>query len=178
MATETKKAGVATKAAPVVPKAETTEKFVTKEIDQNQMITVRNGFRGVLVYESARTHEVYKWEAFGDEQPIELRELRNAKSSAKGFFTNNWFMFDGADQWVLEYLGVQQFYQNALSVDNFDKLFSGTSASIEKAVAGLPDGQKAAVAFRAKQLIDEGKFDSYKTISALEKALGIQLIEK
>ena len=82
-------------ATPAAETTVTTEKatkpMIPKDIDPNQIIIVLNGFQGKLVYESPRTHEVYRWDAFGDEQEIELRELRNAKSSAKKFFMNNWF---------------------------------------------------------------------------------------
>lgn len=57
--------------------------IVAKDIDLNQLIVVRNGYQGRLVYKSNRTHEKFVWPEFGSEQMIELKELRNAKNTFK-----------------------------------------------------------------------------------------------
>lgn len=151
---------------------------IPKEIDPNQIIIVLNGFQGKLVYESPRTHELYRWDAFGDEQEMELRELRNAKSSAKKFFLNNWFMFRDEDAWVIDYLGLNQYYKNAINLDDFDELFTKPASEIEKVVSKLSAGQKKSVAYRARQMVLDGEIDSNKAISALEKSLGVDLVER
>ena len=140
------------------------------------MITVRNGFNGMLVYKSSKTGERFVWNGFGDEQDMELQELRNAKNSKKAFFENNWFMI--SDPEVIEYLGVERYYKNALSFENFDDLFSLTPEAIKNKIALLSSGQKATVVYRAKQLIADGTIDSIKVITALEESLGIELIER
>ena len=168
--------------SPVVDAPSTEEKatkpMVPKEIDPTQIIIVRNGFQGRLVYKSPRTGEVYRWESFGDEQEMELRELRNAKSAAKKFFMNNWFVFDKDDAWVIDYLGLGQYYKNALSVDEFDDLFTKTPAKAEDIISKLSAGQKKSVAYRARQMVLNGEIDSNKMIATLEKALGVELIER
>lgn len=163
------------------PKAtESTEAQVTtitaKEIDLHQYITVRNGFQGKLVYKSPKTGEHFVWDNFGDEQEMELLELRNAKNSAKRFFINNWFMFD--DDWVIDYLGIERYYKNAVKIDEFDDVFKQEPAKIKKTILSLSDGQKKSIAYRAKVLISEGKIDSNRSISAIEEALGLELIER
>ena len=150
--------------------------IIPKAVDLGQYITVKNGFHGMLIYKSPRTGEMFRWDNFGDEQEMELRELKNAKSSAKGFFVNNWFMFD--DEWVIDYLGLQQFYKNAVSIDGFDEIFKKTPAEIKKIVKEMSDGQKKSLGYRAIDLITSGEIDSRKTIAALESALGMDLIEK
>lgn len=152
--------------------------IVPKDIDPNQTVIVRNGFQGTLIYKSPRSGEIFKWEAFGDEQEMEIRELRNAKSAKKNFFIHNWFMFNEEDEWVIEYLGLTQYYKNAVKLDEFDELFTKPAAEIEKVVSKLSKGQKKSVAYRARQLVIDGEIDSHKAITALEKSLGIELIEK
>ena len=180
MSNETNKNRAPRSAAPKVetPIEEKAAPIVAKEIDQNQIIIVRSGFHGRLVYRSSRTGEKFAWGEFGDEQEMELRELRNAKSAKKKYFENNWFMFDDEYAWVIGYLGLTQYYKNALPLDGFDDLFKKSPAEIEKAIAKLSKGQKKSVGYRAKQLIAEGEIDSNKAIAALEKALGIELIER
>lgn len=160
-------------------KEEINEKpIVAKEIDQNQIVVVLNGFNGTLIYESPRTHEVFKWNSFGDEQEMELRELRNAKSAAKNFFANNWFMFDEENEWVIDYLGLKQYYKNAIKIDEFESVFKKSPSEIEKIISKLSAGQKKSIAYRARQLVVSGEIDSRKTIAALENSLGVDLIEK
>lgn len=107
---------------PAAEVSETTKKpVVPKEINPNQIITVRNGFQGRLVYKSKRTGERWSWESFGAEQDMELSELKNARNSNKKYFINNWFMFD--EDWVIDYLGMRQYYKNSLNIQDFDQLF-------------------------------------------------------
>ena len=147
-----------------------------KDIDPSQYVTVRNGFQGRLVYKSKRTGERFVWDSFGAEQDMELSELRNARNSNKKYFINNWFMFD--EPWIVDYLGMGKYYRFAISIQDFDKLFTKPASEIEKTIANLSDGQKQSVAYRAKQLISEGGIDSNRLIATLEKCLGIELIER
>lgn len=149
---------------------------VKKELDPNMIITVKNGFQGKLIYKSRRTQERFVWEEFGDEQDMDLQELKNAKNSSKSFFENNWFLID--DPEVLEYLGVSRYYKYALNYDSFDDLFTKDSEEISKIISNLSVGQKKSVAYRAKQLISDGIIDSIKVITALEESLLIELIDR
>ena len=159
----------------VEPQEEKKAFKVKQRLTPHTYVTVRNGFNGKLIYISAHTKEEFVWEHFGDEQEMELQELKNAKSSGKAFFARNWFLFD--DPEVIEYLGVERFYQNALSFEEFDDLFTWPADEIARRVSGLSNGQKQSLAYMAKQQIAEGKIDSIKVIHTLEECLGVELIE-
>ena len=152
------------------------KKPVAKKVDIHEYVPVRNGFQGRLVYVSKRTGEKFVWSEYGDEQEMELLELKNAKNSSKAFFQNNWFMFD--ESWIPEYLGVKQFYRYALPLDSFDSLFEMSPEEVKERISKLSKGQKKSVAYRARVLISEGGIDSIRVINALESALGIELIER
>lgn len=147
-----------------------------EDVNPEMYVMVRNGFNGTLVYKSARTGEKFIWSELGDEQEMQLRELRSAKNNSKKFFENNWFMFD--EDWIIDYLGVRHFYKNAVSIEQFDELLKKSPAAMKKAVASLSAGQKRSLAFRAIELVKSGEIDSIKTINAIEDAFGIELIEK
>ena len=149
--------------------------IVAKEIDPEQYVTVINGFQGQLVYKSPRTGEKFVWDKYGSEQEMQLRELRNAKNTYKKYYINNWFMFN--ENWVVDYLGVAQYYANTIPVDRFDEIFTKPASEIEKILSNLSDGQKRSVAYRAGELIKNGDIDSRKTITTLEKCLNITLID-
>ena len=162
---------------PAAEVSETTKKpVVPKEIDPNQIITVRNGFQGRLVYKSKRTGERWSWESFGAEQDMELSELKNARNSNKKYFINNWFMFD--EDWVIDYLGMRQYYKNSLNIQDFAQLFKKPVGEIEDIISKLSEGQRKSVAYRAKQLIAEEEIDSNRVINTLEKCLGVELVER
>lgn len=165
-------------AAEQSPEDDTRRKYRARDVDTSQMILVRNGFQGLLVYKSSRTGELFEWDEFGGEQEMELRELINAKNSAKGFFINNWFLFDDEDAWVIDYLGVGVYYKNTLNVEEFDELFGMSPDEIGDIVASLSDGQKRSLSYRARVKIANEEIDSTKMIRALEEALGTALVEK
>ena len=159
------------------PKTTSTRQYrVKKNLDPNMIVTVKNGFQGSLVYISSRTNEKFVWEQFGDEQDMDLQELKNARNSSKGFFENNWFLID--DPEVIEYLGVEKYYENALRYDDFDNIFTLSPDEIKYRISLLSRGQKRSVAYRAKQLIAEQKIDSIRVINTLEDSLSTELIER
>lgn len=149
---------------------------VKKNLDPNMIVTVKNGFQGRLIYKSKRTNERFEWEEFGDEQDMDLQELKNARNASKAFFANNWFLID--DPEVLEYLGVAQYYKFALDFNSFDDLFTKVPSEIKNTIDHLSSGQKKSVAYRAKELIADGVIDSIKVINALEESLSIELIDR
>jgi len=154
---------------------EVKQEFQVKEVlTPHSYVTIRNGFNGRLVYVSKRTGERFVWDDFGSEQDMELQELKNAKNSSRAFFENNWFMID--DPEVIAYLGVERYYKNALRFDSFDELFDLSPEDIKKRVALLSAGQKASVAYRARQLIAAKEIDSIRVIEALEDSLSAELI--
>lgn len=162
-----------TVAEPVQPKSIVKTRV---ELDPNSIVTVKNGYQGMLVYKSKKTGERFVWDTFGDEQDIELSELKSAKNSYKTFFINNWFLIEDPD--VIDYLGVGQYYDNALSYEEFESLFTQAPEEIEKKLSRLSSGQKRSIAYRARKLIAEGEIDSNKVIATLEKCLSIELIER
>lgn len=174
MATETKKN--AAEQPEAEPAVEEKKKFTAKDVDPHTLVAVRNGFQGRLCYKSKRTGETWVWDSFGSEQEIEIQELRYAKNAAKSFFANNWFMFNEA--WVVDYLGVRSYYKHAIRVEDFDKIFQKTPAQITSEISQMTKGQKQSVIYRARQLITAGEIDSNKVISALEKALNVELVER
>ena len=150
----------------------------TKDVDVNDTIMVVNGFNGRLVYKSKRTGEKFVWSNLGDEQEMEIRELRNAKNSAKGFFIKNWFMFKKEDQWIIDYLTLGKYYSNSINIDDYDKILMSSANIINSKLANVPEGQKESLANRARTLIQNGDIDSNRSIAALESVLGAVLVER
>lgn len=161
---------------PKLEHAEENQPIVAREIDLHQYVTVRNGFHGKLVYVSKKTGESYTWDEYGSEQEMELIELKDAKNTNKKMFINNWFMFD--ESWIIDYLGLRQYYKNAISIEDFDNIFTKSPEELKAIIAEMPEGQRHSTAYRARALINDGVIDSRKVIATLEEALNTELIEK
>lgn len=157
---------------------ESVKELIPKDVDPNTIVVVTNGFGGQLIYISPRTGEHYIWDDFGDEQEMTIAELKNAKSSAKGFYENNWFMFNSEYGWVIPYLGLEKYYKGSMRIGDLDKVFSMSPATIKDCVSKMPDGQKRTIQYRAIKLIADHEIDSLGVITALEEALGVSLIER
>lgn len=149
---------------------------VRKQLDPHTIVTVKNGFPGMLIYESSKTGEMFRWESLGDEQDMELQELKNARNASKAFYVNNWFRID--DPEILDYLGVAEYYKNALNLIDDETLRTLKPEDIRSTVMKMSDGQKLALKYRVKQMIENGDIDSMKMITAFEEALGVELIER
>ena len=163
---------------PAVKREAVNDKPVTKTrrtFQPDDFVTVRNGFQGKLVYKSSKTGEKYTFDGFGDEHEMEIQELKKAKNDSKKFFANNWFLID--DPEVIDYLGVREYYKDALTYEEFDKLADMTAEEIAERLSRVSEGQKMSVAHHAKKMVMDGKIDSMKAIAALEKGLGVTLIE-
>lgn len=151
---------------------------VPEDVSPNDIVMVRNGFNGRLVYVSTKTGEKYIWDELGDETEMEVKELRTAKNSQKKFFEDNWFMFDDEYSWVIPYIGVTKYYENAVTIDSLKGVLKKTPAEIKKLCAKVNDGQKRTLIYLVKELYANGEIDSLKTVSALEEGLGISLSER
>lgn len=149
---------------------------VRSEIDDRTVVTVKNGFPGVLVYVSRKTGEEFVWPEYGSELEMEYSELKAVRNTKKAYFENNWFLID--DPNILDCLGVANFYRYASRNSGFEKLFDKTPAEIKTDISVMNPEQKRSVSYRARQLIHDGGLDSIKKITALEEALGIELIER
>ena len=149
---------------------------VRKQLDPHTIVTVKNGFPGMLIYESSKTGEMFRWESLGDEQDMELQELKNARNASKAFYVNNWFRID--DPEILDYLGVAEYYKNALNLIDDETLRALKPEDIRSTVMKMSDGQKLALKYRVKQMIENGDIDSMKMITAFEEALGVELIDR
>lgn len=167
MARRTTKTTAAKAAAPVV-----TEPVV--EITNETMVECRNGTAGNLIYKSTlNPGYTVEWEAFGNVQEMEYRELVSMRGNQRRFFEENWILID--DPAIIKKLGVERYYKNSLTTDNFNDVFTMPADEIKKIVPTLPGGTKDAIASEAKKKIETGELDSRSAIKALEDSLSVEL---
>ena len=138
-------------------------------------ILVRNGFHGPLTIQLPKAGYAIRMQEFGDEDYIEVADLRTLRNSSPKYFKKNWILFDDPD--IIEYLHLEEFYKHALSVDGINDLFVIPVDEAVAKICSLSDGQKKTVMYAALHKIETGEMDSLVQIKAFEQALGVQLTE-
>lgn len=146
------------------------------EITNDTMVECRSGVSGNLIYKSMlNPGYTVEWDDLGDVQELEYRELVSMRGNQRRFFEENWILID--DPAVIKKLGVERYYKNSLTTDDFEEVFSMPADEIKKVVPTLPGGTKDAIASEAKKKIESGELDSRSAIKALEDSLSVELEE-
>lgn len=152
---------------------ENTKYNVKQTFEMNELVIVRNATQGKLViYDSDGFANIF--DDFGYSLEMEYKELLRLKKQSINMFKQNYIEISPV---VAKSLGVDKFYQNALSIDSFDEIFELNEDDLKKKILSLNDSTKRSVGLRAVTLIENGQLDSLKKIKTLEDALGYKLIE-
>lgn len=146
-----------------------------KKIPLDAIVYVKNLTGGMLIYQDTRTGYIYTWQKYGEEVPIEMRELVNMKNTNPKFFTENWIQMDIN---VLRDLRMDNYYKDFMSYEDIETLLDNTADVIVKKLEKASPVIKNSVGLRALQLIDERKLTDINVIKSLEQALGCELIER
>ena len=149
------------------------KKSVNFNLDDS--ILVRNGFHGTLVIKLPKAGYTLKMQEYGDEDYIEVADLRALRNAQPKYFKKNWILFDDPD--IIEYLHMEEFYKNTLSIDGIEDLFVIPIDEAVSKIEKLTDGQKKTVMYTAMEKIDNKQLGDLNRIHAFEKALGVPLME-
>ena len=182
----------AAKAAPssivenVVPAAEakktsgtksqsTAAKRATPKFELTDSVLIRNGFHGPLTIKLPKSGYTIKLQEFGDEDYVEIADLRTLRNSNPKFFKKNWILLEDPD--VIAYLHVNEYYKNVLTTEEIEGLFDLPEKEMVQELKKLSDGQKSTAMYAAMEKIEAGTLDSIGKIKALEDIFGCKLME-
>lgn len=149
---------------------------VAKKITNDTMVQCKNGTHGPLIYDSSRNTVSVEWGEFGEVQDLEYGELLIMRGTQPRFFRDNWILIDDAD--VLRKLGVERYYKNSLTSENFDEVFKWEPDKIRSEVPKMSDGMKDSIRIRAKELLKDEKLDSRSIIKAFNEVFDCDLEEE
>ena len=71
---------------------------------------------------------------------MDYAELLVMRGSQPRFFRDNWILIEDAN--VLRKLGVERYYKNALTTENFDEVFKWTPDEIREKVPKMSEGMR------------------------------------
>lgn len=143
------------------------------QIDVNELIPVRSLTNNTLVYVSKQTRQEWVWQNYGDVLYISYGELLNMKSHSPAFIYDCMLALE--DEEVMEVFNLTSLYENLLSEQELDNLFSMSAQELIEFIPKLPKGVKNSVVTRAREKYVNGEIDSTSVIKALEQTLAIEL---
>ena len=135
---------------------------VRKRLDENMLVDIASGVQGGLTYISKDGNTILKFLEYGDQDVIELKELRRMLSSSRKFLEKGWIRV--LDDEVIEYLNLHRFQQENVEQDDLDGLLKLQPEQVLETV-------KSANA-NTKRLIFGFVKDKYISGEAIEEGLG------
>jgi hypothetical protein len=161
-----------------VKTAKPKRKITIKDISLNDLVEVVSTCYGRLIYISKKTGYTVIWDEFGTSQYLTVDELMAMRNAYPAFFANQWVQLSGDNsEDVISFLQLGKYYQNLISVDEFESIFELDPDEIKSAIAKMSESMRETVARRAFELIQAGELDSKKRIEAIEAATGFELAE-
>lgn len=145
------------------------------KLNLHDEVLVKNGYCGELNVLLPKSKYVITFSEFGDDDYIELAELKALRNSKPIFFERNWLIIE--DDNVIDFLNVGKYYADYLTVEDIDELFELPVDEMIAKIQKLNQVTRDNIARRAVDMIKDGNIDSVKKIEALEEELGYNLTE-
>lgn len=143
------------------------------KLDDHLEVRVANNINGVLVYKSPRTQQDWVFQSYGDEDIMELHELRTMKSNHPAFFRNGWIRI--LDEEVIKYLRLERFYDNVITPEELDELFDLSVEEIQEILDKANENAKSLIVGKAKEKYQHGELTNVHVIKLIEDKFKIKL---
>lgn len=135
-------------------------------IEDHEEIVIMNGSTGAVQYYSQRTNRTWELTEFGQQDVIEYGELKAIRNRHPRYFKEGYFIV--LDPVAQKELGLVEMYENIITPENENNIFSMKVEELDKFVDALPEGQKASFVNMAQDRYDRGQLDSNKIIKFIE----------
>jgi hypothetical protein len=158
-----------------VSDTETNTRKKIKQIDRNEMIPCRSVTSGQLTYISKRTGLMTIWNDFGVVEYLEYGELISMRAAQPKFLTKPWIIIEDSDV-VDSISGLKELYDSISQVgEDLESFFKRTPSEFESILSTLPNGTKGLIAFKAREMIDNGSLYDMRIINIIDKYLNTGL---
>jgi hypothetical protein len=97
---------------------------------------------------------------------MEYSELKIIRNRFARFFKEGWLIV--LDPEVQKELGLVEMYENIITPENVDEIFSLNVEGLDKFIDALPEGQKISFVNIAQDRVLKGLLDSNKVIKMIE----------
>lgn len=128
-----------------------------------------------VYYSCTTTFESFAWVEVGDVQEMSYKQLRMMKTKHPRYFNDKWLL--PMDNNVVKKLGLEKVYANNMNRGDMKKLYGSNVVEVEELLSGLSNEAKTKLTNRVEDDVKNGKIANVKIIRALEKHLGIELMQ-
>ena len=161
---------VTEKETTVQPEATEVKRKVKQKLDDNLLVTIKSNVKGKLIYKSKRSGQEWRFTDIGDEDTIELSELRTMLSSNRAFLEKGWIIV--LDDEVIEYLNLKRLQKNVVDADDVEFLLQLEPAKILESIKEASTNTKSLLFSFAQEKFMNGELNDYRVIKAIEEGLG------
>ena len=134
------------------------------------LVPIVSNVDGILIYKGGRSGQVWKFTQYGDEDVMELSELRAMLSSNRAFLEKGWIKV--LDDEVIEYLNLQRFQKNVIDREDIEYIITQDPEQIRQSIKESNVNTKTLIFSFAREKFINGELKDYHTITAIEEGLG------
>lgn len=116
----------------------------------------------------------YKWFAYGEECPVEYRDLTVEVRSHSKFIYEPWLMVDDED-FIEEFPELKRFYDERYTPEDLREILTLPIRDMKREIRDLPDKAKSQLKDIATSQISSGEVDSLKKIRELSKIFKVDM---
>lgn len=156
-----------------IPEATETKRKVKQKLDDNLLVTIKSNVKGKLIYKSKRSGQEWRFTDIGDEDTIELSELRTMLSSNRAFLEKGWIIV--MDEEIVEYLNLKRLQKNVLDADDVEFILKLDPPQILESIKEASTNTKSLLFSFAQEKFVNGELNDYRVIKAIEDGLGQKL---
>ena len=128
-----------------------------------------------ISYKDSKTGDFYEWDEIGHIEPMTFDVLKNMWRNHKGYFRNMWLKPD--DDRVINKFGLTKVFNNYEFLMNKSNYTRKNIDTICDTIVNAPNGLKASLYDKVKNLVIDGDVTDVSVIRKLEDRLKIDLIE-
>ncbi len=126
-------------------------------------------------YKDSKTGDFYEWDEAGHVEPMTFDILKNMWRGHKDYFRNMWLKPD--DDRVINKFGLTKTFEKYEFLMDKSNYTKKNINMICETISGAPNGLKAAIYDKIKNLVVDGDITDVQVIRKLENHLKINLIE-
>lgn len=152
-------------------KSKTTKQSPLGDLDEIEVVSIIPN----VSYKDSKTGDFYEWDEIGHIEYMTFETLKNMWRGHKGYFRNMWLK--PKDDRVISKFGLTKLFKDYEFVMDKSNYTKKNIDAICETIAGAPNGLKAAIYDKVKNLVIDGDITDVFVIRKLETRLKIDLIE-
>lgn len=137
------------------------------KIKDDELISIMSGVEGTFIHRSLATGRMWRFEKFGQIDKMPFSELLTLRNTSNEVFKGGYIVI--LDKVIQDEFGLTSLYENILTPENIGEIFTKSIEEMEKIIDSLPEGMKATLVIKARDMYNSRELDSASKIDFLQK---------